>query len=104
VSDEAETPEDDDDGWTLIEIESLEEGAAFRFREDEEGNIEVELAVENPEDQERAEWFAQGYLIAYQDLMDHFAHAAMGEMLMAGAEDEDEDGDGDAEKAPANPD
>lgn len=75
---------EDDGGWNTVEVPDLEGGAAFRFREDEEGEIEVELSVGDPADEEKVQWYARGFIDAWD---------VMSEQMGADGDEEDEDGE-----------
>ena len=97
---EANTPDEEygDDEWITVEIPELE-GSAFRFRENEDGEFDVELAIENEPDEDHATWYAKGYLECYVTLMEEFAAFVQGE---EGEEYEGDEEDGEAEAPDAN--
>lgn len=93
MSDEVDTPEDEDDGWIEVDVPDVEAGGAFRFREGEDGELEVEIGVNDPEDQASVEWYARGYLDCYEQITADLAAGALGQMFEGGDEDEEPSSD-----------
>lgn len=82
---DAAPPEETDDEWTDVEVSGLEKSASFRFREDEDGEFEVEVYLEDEADQERVQWYARGFLAAYTNMMESFDESLAAMMQAAGA-------------------
>jgi hypothetical protein len=77
-----------EDNWNEVEIPHFENGTSFRFREDEEGDIELEVNLGDDADEERVEWYARGFIDAWAHMSESFATDQVAAAILGGIAEE----------------